>query len=132
MVQGNIFIGMCQSFCSGGSLSWRLSDSDPPLQITPIWQRRGSVHPTGMHSCCHPQRSCGKVMFLHLSVILFTGGVCILACIGVAPPQADTSRADTPRQIPLWADNPRADHSPHGQTATAADSTYPTGMHSCY
>ena len=22
----------------------------------------------------HPQRSCGKVMFLHLSVILFTGG----------------------------------------------------------
>ena len=26
-------------------------------------------------SCCYrPQRSCGKVMFLHLSVILFTGG----------------------------------------------------------
>ena len=25
--------------------------------------------------CYHPQSSCGKVMFLHLSVILFTGGV---------------------------------------------------------
>ena len=25
--------------------------------------------------CYHPQGSCGKVMFLHLSVILFTGGV---------------------------------------------------------
>ena len=25
-------------------------------------------------SCYRPQRSCGKVMFLHLSVILFTGG----------------------------------------------------------
>ena len=29
-----------------------------------------------------PQRSCGKVMFLHLSVILFTGGhVCRGACM---------------------------------------------------
>ena len=27
-----------------------------------------------------PQRSCGKVIFLHLSLILFTGGVSIPAC----------------------------------------------------
>ena len=27
-----------------------------------------------------PQRSWGKVMFLHVSVILFTGGVCPIAC----------------------------------------------------
>ena len=36
--------------------------------------RAGGTHPTGMFSCYRPQRSCGKVMFLHLSVILFTGG----------------------------------------------------------
>ena len=28
-----------------------------------------------MLHCYHPQRSCGKVMYLHLFVILFTGGV---------------------------------------------------------
>ena len=30
--------------------------------------------PCGTNPCYRPQRSCGKVMFLHLSVILFTGG----------------------------------------------------------
>ena len=33
----------------------------------------------------HPQRSCGKVMFLHLSVILFTGGMSVPACITLCP-----------------------------------------------
>ena len=51
-----------------------------------------------------PQCSCGKVIILHLSVILSMG---------------DTPWADTP----LWADPP--------QTATGADGTHPTGMHSC-
>ena len=50
------------------------------------------------------KRSCGKVMFLHLSVILFIkGGRCT------------SNRADTPL--------------PPGRTATAADSTHTTGMH---
>ena len=44
-------------------------------------------------------------MFLHLSVILFTGG-----CV--------------------WADTPYLDTPP--ETATAADGTHPTGMHSCW
>ena len=48
-----------------------------------------------------PQRSCGKVMFLHMSVILSTGPL--------DPPPADT----------------------FPQTATEADGTHPTGMHSC-
>ena len=43
----------------------------------------------------------GKVMFLHLSVILFLGG-------GVHPPR----------------------QTPPPETATAADGTHPTGMHS--
>ena len=47
-----------------------------------------------------PQRSCGKVMFLHPSVILSTKGG-----VWQTPPQ---------------------------ETATAVDSTHPTGMHSCY
>ena len=38
------------------------------------------------------------------------------------PPPADIPRADNPRQT----------HPPPGQTATAADGTHPTGMHSCY
>ena len=43
-----------------------------------------------------PQRGCGKVMFLHVSVILFTGGVA-----GRPPWQVDTP------SLPLWADTPR-------------------------
>ena len=39
---------------------------------------------------CHyyrPQRSLGKVMFLYVSVILFTGGVCPITCWDAHPPQ---------------------------------------------
>ena len=69
-------------------------------------------------------QSCGKVMFLHLSVShsVHRGGVCVWAD---TPPH--------PRQTPV-------SHSVHrgvsGQTlpetATAADGTYPSGMHSCF
>ena len=55
--------------------------------------------------CYRPQRSCGKVMFSQASVILFTGGV-------------------------VWQTPPTGTH-PLEQTATAADDTHPTGMHSC-
>ena len=41
--------------------------------------------------CTACKRSCGKVMFLHLSVILFTGRGCIPACNGQGLyPQVDT------------------------------------------
>ena len=33
------------------------------------------THPTGTLSCYRPQMKFAKVMFLHMSVILFTGGV---------------------------------------------------------
>ena len=83
-----------------------------------------------------PQHSCGKVMFLHLSVILFTpqadtppGQTPLLgrqSPLSQAPPWADTNQADTPwaetpprqtppgkthttRQAPPWADTPYAD-----------------------
>ena len=46
------------------------------------------------HDIYRPQHSCGKVMFLHLFVILFTGDV------WQTPPQADTP----PGQLTPWAD----------------------------
>ena len=57
------------------------------------------------------QRSCGKVMFSQASVIL----------AGRHPPG---------RQLPNRADTPLGRHPPQ-QTATAADGTQPTAMHSC-
>ena len=54
-----------------------------------------------------PQRSCGKVMFLHLSVILSMGGGCLPQCmLGYTPPAN-----------PSWADTPQADntHTPPGR-----------------
>ena len=78
------------------------------------WRIQGDVHPLSVHFC-HPQRSCGKVIFLHLSVILFTGG-CLPQCMlgYTQPPWADT---------PLLGKHPLAD--------TAVDSTHHAGMHSC-
>ena len=61
-----------------------------------------------------------KVMFLHLSVILFMGrglwfcsrgGVCLSACWDTTP-------------------SPQEQTPPPEQTATAADGTHPTGIHS--
>ena len=63
-----------------------------------------------------PERSCGKVMFLHLSVILSTGGE--------ENPLNRHPSVDPPEQTPH-------EHTPY-ETATAADGTNPTGMHSCY
>ena len=91
------------------------------------------------------KRSFGKVMFLHLSVILFTGGLSVSVHAGIHPPGR--------HQTPLLADTPHPGKHPPGQTppcpvhagihtpcpvhaginmATAADGTHPTGMHSCH
>ena len=99
-----------------------------------------------------PQRSCGKVMFSQVFVILFTGG-CV--CVADTPPRQahprqTPPRADTPGQTPNRADTPLARHPlpsacwethtscpvhagihPLPPVATAADGTHPTGMHSC-
>ena len=72
-------------------------------------------------------RSCGKVMFLHMSVILSTGAgegvVCPSAYWDTPPPRADN---------PNWADtSPPIGLTPPRQTASVADGTHPTGMYSC-
>ena len=92
----------------------------------------------------HPQTKFAKVIFLHLSLILFTG-VSASVHAGIPPPGLGTPReqsppgADTPweqtpprSRTPAGAGSPRTRHHPPGaETATAADGTHPTGMHSC-
>ena len=70
------------------------------------------------------KRSCGKVMFLHLSVILFTGGVSTSGCGGCLPL--------VPGGLPLGLGGytPRAD-TPPVEITIEAGGTHPTGMHSC-
>ena len=55
-----------------------------------------------------------KVIFLHLSVILFTGRVSASVHAGIPPPRADTP---APRgRHPLGADTPRSRHPPGADT----------------
>ena len=88
------------------------------------------------HDYYRQQHSCGKVMFLHLSGILSTGGC--------PPPSVDTPWADTPSgQTPPQTEPTRQTltlgrhpslgrhRTPPPKTATAVDGTHPTGMHSC-
>ena len=60
-----------------------------------------------------PQRSWGKVMFLHLSVILFTGGCLPHPWTDTPPGRHPLGRH--PQGRPPWADTPWADTRP-GQT----------------
>ena len=87
-----------------------------------------------------------KVMFLHLSVILFTGGLpqCMLGYHPLPkqappPPRAGTPwekappRAGTPTGTgtPTGSRHPLGTGTPSQQMATVADGTHPTGMHCC-
>ena len=88
-----------------------------------------SMSKLNTHKCFfyRPQRSCGKVMFLHLSLILSTGVVWQTSPGQTHPPRQTLPPAQTPPwqthpsgQIPTgedtpWADTPHAD-TPSGQT----------------
>ena len=87
-----------------------------------------------------PQRSWGKVMFLHVSAILFTGGgVCLSSCWDTLsqtrhPPGPDTSPDQNPpppkEQTPCGTRPPKAVHG--GRYGQQAGGTHPTGMHTCF
>ena len=63
-----------------------------------------------------------KVMFLHLSVILFTGGVSASVHAGIPPAPLPQEESSPPgRKHP-----PRRKHPPPRETAAAADGTHPT------
>ena len=51
-----------------------------------------------------------KVMFLHLSVILSTGGVCLSECRDTTPHRTRPPGPGTPP----WDQTPRTRHHPHG------------------
>ena len=77
-----------------------------------------------------------KVIFLHLFVIMFTGGGGSASVhTGIHPPGADPPGADyPPEQTPPGADTPPRPDPPPGKQTPAyslrAASTHPTGMHS--
>ena len=85
-----------------------------------------------------------KVMFLHVSVILFTGwGVLSQHALQVVSQHAEgcaCSRGVPARGVPALGGRVPAlgggvetpAPSPQKQTATVADGTHPTGMHSCF
>ena len=108
--------GRCIPACNGPAGSVWLGECDQEVCVTgrctpPAGQKAGGTHPTGLLPCYRPQRSCGKVMFLHLSVILFMGGS--------ASPHTHT-RANTPPPAQCMLG--------YGQQT---GSTHPTGMQSC-
>ena len=68
-----------------------------------------------------------KVMFLQACVCPHRGGgICLSACWDTTPPWEQTPSPPPGAETPP----PGADTPPE-QTATAADGTHPTGMHSC-
>ena len=88
--------------------------------------------------------SCGKVMFSQVSVCTWGKGVHPLGWQSppwemppvILPSGKHLSWSDTspspPRQTPLpWQTPPPGQTLPPTEMATAADSTHPTGMHSC-
>ena len=98
--------------------------------IWSCWQRKTSINITNYR----PQRSYVKVMFSQACVknSVHKGGVADTNQTSrhpSPPDQADTPPPDQAETPPDQADKPSR---PTGETATAADSTHPTGMHSCY
>ena len=82
---------------------------------------------------------CGKVMFLHLCVILFWDDTTpradtlpwtdIFPRAEPPPPPPPARYTPLPSRHPPWADTPSP---PPPETATAVDDMHPSGMHSCF
>ena len=113
-----VFTSFCHSVHRGrGSASRRglhlggVWQTPPrPTDTTGYGQQAGGTHPTGIHSCYRPQRSCEGYVFTGFCLSTGGRGWCLLR--GGASQHA-------------------LRQTPPGETATAADGTHPTGMHSC-
>ena len=96
----------------------------PPPRAEHTWrygQQVGGMHPTGMQSCYHLQRSWGKVIFSQASVILFTG---------TPPPEQAGRQAHPPPTRQAGRPPPGEEHTwRYGQRA---DRMHPTGIQSCW
>ena len=117
-----IFVQFSRKFGQG----WRpspVSASKSKIPLVSKVQRLFLNEHVCMYYC--PQRSWGKVMFLHESVILFTGG-CLPQCMlryHPPPPGAGTPPSPWNRHPPC------AVHA--GRYGQQAGGMHPTGMQSC-
>ena len=104
-------------------------------------------HVTGKTNALYyrPQRSCGKVMFLHLflSHSIHSGGASVRHLPGQTIPQADPpgqtpqtdnppSRADIPPAQCMLGYTPRSPAQCMLGYGQQAGGTHPSGMHTCY
>ena len=75
-------------------------------------------------------------MFLHLSVILFTGGCVSQHAMGQTPPRHTPLVRHPPGADTPWADIPLGRHLPPLSDTTGNGEqvvgTHPTGMHTCF
>ena len=123
------------------------TDVIPILEDLMIWCTAGvwilETQPQKLY-IYRPQRSWGKVMFLHVSVILFTGGGSAPLHAGIhtpwdqrqAPPQSwhpPGPEAGTPPRVDTPQDQRQAPPSTvhAGRYGQQVRGTHPTGMQSC-
>ena len=80
-----------------------------------------------------PQRSSEGYVFTRVCHSVHRG-VCLSACWDTTPQEQTPPEQTPPGGDPLEQTPPREQipRSRHPQTATVADGTHPTGMHSCY
>ena len=143
---GYVFTPVCQSFCSQGGMSASVHAGihTPPGRHPPLGQTPSPVQcmlgDTGNKRAVRILLKCilvtgcnevvAKVIFLHLSVILLTGGVLPQCMLGYHPPPgADTTTPwsrHPPEQTPLGPDPPGAD------TTRPQDQTPPPGSRPQY
>ena len=108
----------------------------PPLSSVQTTRKRTLKQNFSLMFAVYPliftvRNEVAKVMFLHLSVCP-QGGVCLSACWDTTPPSTQEQAPPQEQTPPLGPDPPSRHPPPTQQTATVADGTHPTGMHSCF
>ena len=99
---------------SGKEFTW--NDSKNQIEMWKIFPHK--IHLSGVRgaTCYRPQRSWGKVMFLHVSVILFTGGAEADTPLGADPPPPRSRPTPSQEQThPLPGADPQDQASPQAQ-----------------
>ena len=111
-----------------GSLPHQAPRPNTSLDLLPVDSKSELLpQPTVQWLIFTVRNEVAKVMFLQACVCPRGVWGCLPQCmLGYHPPLEQTP----PEQTPPRADTPRSRHLP-GETATAADGTHPTGMHSC-
>ena len=129
--------------CAGSVLRTPASDPNNAVMLCRAEHGNDSWQ-TGSCTVCQVftarKRSCGKVMFLHLSVILFTGGVSVqdesLSRVGLCPrgslSTGSLSRRVSVQGVSVQGVSVRGYLSGRPPYSKERYSMHPTGMHSCF